>query len=284
MLNYLVSNNLRNKIKWYINAHSHSSVSALNLVLSFFEDTDHHDLTTIIRELTRMFENFGETNNFDNEIMILDANLKSVEFLISKMKLPVERRDEILTIILGIKKNIRLISGIIKDPTYSENFRLSKIVFSSVSKLVEKYPGILYGDLVGDEGPNTGNNLNIHFDHAGVDEEYSFCGYEIQLLITSLLSNSLEEMNKKGNIYLSLKTTKQRVKICVEDDGAQISDAEIRRIKQKKSLFMNKRNVKKKTLGVVFDVLEKYNGLIDVRRNDVNKTTAYVVDLPFKSV
>lgn len=283
MLNYLVSDNLGNKLKWYIKAHAYSSIGALNLVLTFFEHTKYRELAIVIGDLTNLLEKFGSSNNFKDEIRIIDANLKNIEFLISKQDIEEDKKNELLTVILSVKKNINRINSIIKNPEYKEKFKISKIIYSAINDLISTYPDVLYGDLIGSEGPNVGKRIQFHYNQSGKDNNYLFCGYEVQALLVSLLSNAVENIKSKGNIFVSAKTANLRVKLVFEDDGKPLSNNEITHIKSKK--FSSKKNTKRMNyFQNVYDVLSKYNGILEFKNDEDSKTTTCIIELPFKSV
>ena len=103
----------------------------------------------------------------------------------------------------------------------------------------------------------------------------------MQLLLFNLLSNAIEAINEKGNIYIKTTYTKGMVRIDVADDGELISDENVKKIIAHKK-FSTKDRGHGQGLKIVNDILEKYNGALDVTSDASKHLVTFSVTIPIE--
>ena len=278
--NFLISSNINEKIKWYIKAHGHSSLGGLNLIWTYFEFNNKKEIAEKIHEGIVLFENFGNSNNLKKEDENLKDNIEEIKNIIEKEDIECNKKEELLEIMKGVKKNIERIEKIIENPNYEEKFKLEKILFSTIVQLLKRYPSVLYGDIIGNKGKDIGNRIKINVKKA--EEEVMCCGYEIQLLFFNLLSNAIDAIKEKGNIYIELDYKEEKLKIDISDDGDLINEEDVKKILEKKE-FSTKGRDHGHGLRIIDNIIEKYNGTMNIISNKEKKLVTFSIVLPLKT-
>lgn len=293
MRNLLVSGNVHSKIEWYIKAHGHSSIGGLNLIWIYFDLNNKKEIAKLIHSAITKFEDFSESDDIDKSLKELSQKVNEINDVISAEDMVSEKKEEMTEILKSVKKNIIRINKIMRNPGYIESFKLSKILFSTCVQLLKSYPHVLYGDLIGRNGKDTGNRIQLLLVQSYEDEKGEIqtkfeendmlcCGYEIQLLLFNLLANAVEAISSTGNITIMVKYKKDKVFIDIIDDGDLLSDSEIKKIKaqQKKS---KKGPTHGHGLKIIHDIVEKYNGKLDVKCDAKKHSVKFSVMLPIMS-
>ncbi|MFP4112048.1 MAG: ATP-binding protein [Candidatus Woesearchaeota archaeon] len=278
MKNALVSGKVNEKIKWYIRAHGHSSIGGLNLLWTFFSFNKKTETADIIKCAISMFENFAGSENIDNEIIDLNACIQKIENSIKKDQLSPEKKEEMLNVLSGVKKNITLIKKIAQNPSYEEYFKISKIVYATVSQLLRRHPNKLYGDAVGNS-PEKGDHIKMNYTEPANERSILCCGYEIQLMLFNLLSNAVDEIAGKGNIWIEHQIDDSSLLIKISDDGDPLSRQDIKKILANKN-FTTKGKNHGHGLKIIHDVVNKYKGKMDAVNKD--GIVSFVISIPVK--
>lgn len=281
MKNLLVSGDLKQKIQWYIKAHGHSSIGGLNLIWTQFNYSKRKYAADIVDKAIKLFENFTDSDDLAKQLKDLNTSISDVEEVIKAEELAKEKRTEMTEILDSVRKNVTRIEKIIKNPGYEEKFELSKILFSSAIQLLKHYPNTLYGDLIGEKGANIGDRIKIHVN---TQKEISLlcCGYEIQLLFFNLMSNAIESIKDKGNIFIEIRHQDNAVQISVSDDGKLIQEAYIAKITDHKE-FSTKGTARGHGLNIINDIVERYKGNIKVKNDPAKHLVTFLITIPIIS-
>lgn len=271
--NMLMSSNTLDKIHWYIKAHGHNSLGSLHVLQMYFESKNSSSVE-IVKKLIKHLEHFGATEKFHTEISFFEKSLKKLHESVREPN--VSKRMEVNQLIDNISKNVEMIKDIINDPEYSECVHMSKIVISSITHLEKLHPHILFGDYIDKEF--SGDRIKISVDLPESDADIVACGYELHLLFINLLSNAIDAIKKKGNIWIKLSYEKHKAIINISDDGTLISGSEIKKI-MSKSDYSSKGEGHGHGLKIVKDVIDKYHGSFEIR---IDKNINFIVELPLK--
>jgi len=278
--NLLISGNIKEKIKWYIKAHGHSSMGGLNLIWTYFDFNNKKETADIIDKAIKLFENFTGVEELNKQLKELDTSIINIEKTVCKENIDDGKKEEMLEILNGVKKNVIMLDKILQNPGYEEKLMLSKILFSTAVQLLKQYPDMLHGDLVGDKGADVGNRIKLTVKESIEEKEILCCGYEIQLLLFNLLSNAVDAIEDKGNIYIEIVYEKDLVKITVCDDGKLLSEGDIEKIKQHKE-YSTKGKDHGKGIKIIYDILEKYHGNLDIRTKE--ELVSFTARIPLKT-
>ena len=265
MGNLLISGDIKEKIKWYIKAHGHSSIGGLNLIETYFSFTGKKEQAETVNKAIKLFQNFTDAKKLDEQVNNLRYSLNDVEKVISGEPIQ-EKRDEMLEILSGVRKNVSRINKIIKNPGYEEKFKLNKILFSTAVQLLRQYPNTLHGDLIGEKGDDIGDRIKLIVKEPPKEKSILCCGYEIQLLIFNLLSNAVDALNianANGKINMNISYDNNNAVISVSDDGELIKKQDIEKILTKKK-FSTKGREHGNGMKIIHDILGKYNGNLNV--------------------
>lgn len=282
MKNLLVSGDIKEKIGWYIKAHGHSSIGGLNLISTYFSFHGKQQQADVVEKAIGLFQNFADSDDLEKQLKDLESAILDVEKVIREEQIEEEKRSEMLDILGGVKKNISMIDKIIKNPGYEEKFKLSKILFSTSVQLLKQYPNVLHGDLVGDKGKDVGDRIKLNFKEPLKEKKILCCGYEMQLLLFNLLSNAVDAVKDKGNIYINMKYGKRNIGIDVSDDGKLISAKDIQKIVKHRK-FSTKGRSHGAGLKIVYDILGKYKGKMNVKSNPITHLVTFSVQMPLRS-
>lgn len=279
MENCLVSGTLNEKIKWYIRAHGHSSIGSLNLIWTYFKYSGNPELTNLVEECIRNFEDFAKTDNLEEHHKVLDNNVKDLEKTCRNLQIDPLKKQEIVDLIDSVWVNIHRIDKILKSPGYEEVFLVSDILHSTLSEIIERYPNILFGDFIGIKGKDIGDKVNLHIS---ISDEPSIriCGYEMQLLFFNMISNSIDSVleKDKGEIWLDITISGDDLIIEISDSGKLLTAEEIVKINTRE-LFSTKGKTHGSGMKIIYDIVDKYGAKIEVKTD--NKKT-FIITFPLR--
>jgi signal transduction histidine kinase len=288
MTNDLISGKLNDKIKWYIRAHGHSSIGALNLLIALFHEKEDRNLNELIDECINNFKNFSTTDNLVGLSSKLKDDIRNLQGAINNINEMPQKKQEMIDIMDGVWKNVERIQAIINNPGYEEEFELTKILSSTFTELLERYPDVLYGDFVGIKGKDVGEIIKISFSKSGNERPIRVCGYEIQLLFFNLISNAIDaiigtkgygdEVNQtKGNIDICFTFKEDTIVMEFIDDGDKIPDDLLEKI-SKRELFSTKGGSHGMGMKIIYDLIEKYRANFSVLSDEKTK---FIITLNF---
>lgn len=278
MSNPLLSENLQDKIQWYIRAHGHSSIGGLNLMWTYFTYQQQKELADIVKKTIDEFESFDQSEDPADQIEHIKVNVDLIQKNIDYIALESEKKDELQQMIHGINENIERIESIITDPTYEEKFYLEDILDSTITELMKRYPQTLYGDLIGDK--DNDETIQLQFKKKGSARKLIVCGYEMQLFFYNFLSNAVEaiqETGDEGAIHIFFEYKKEYIHIEIANDG-KIPDSVLRKIQTKRSVSTKGKH-HGNGLQIIQDISEKYDAAVQVLSYD--NQTIFKIDMPY---
>ncbi|MFH2020301.1 MAG: ATP-binding protein [archaeon] len=278
--NLLVSGNINDKVRWYIRAHGHSSIGGLNIIHTYFEFHKQLMEAATVERAIKQFENFS-VGDMDKNLISLKTAIESVKKIVT-VSVAGNAKNEMQGILEEINLNIVRIQNIMKNPGYEERLRPSKILFNAIVQLTKQYPTILYGDQVGKKGIS-GDRILLTVDEPDEDKETLFCGYVLQLLFFNLLCNAVEAIKEKddcGNIHVKLYYENG---FCGEitDNGKLMTDEMMEKILTHKE-FSTRGKEHGHGIKIVFDILDKYGGTLDIRKDQAAGTMTFSFRLPMR--
>lgn len=131
------------------------------------------------------------------------------------------------------------------------------------------------------------NGINVTFD-TDVEEEIIACDPDkIERIMLNLLSNALKFTEPGGNIYVNMYDKKDKVRICVKDDGIGIPKEKQKSIFERfiqvdKSLSRN-REGSGIGLSIVKSLVELHGGTINLI-SECGKGSEFIIDMPNKQI
>lgn len=272
MSNLLIDKNLKKKISWYIRAHGHSSIGGLNLIMAYFQINKDMEAIHNIEDCIKNFEHFSFTNNLKFQHDRLIRSIVHLQNYIKSLKIQDDKKSEMLVVLEGVWKSVNIIDSIIKKPDYEEYFYITKILGSTMTALLERYPNILFGDYIGVNGKDVGNIVEIHINTSGEEKKILGCGYELQLLLFNIIANAIDsilEMEKKGNIWLNF-LFQEDISIEMIDDGQLITQENLIKIRNR-DLFSTKGTSHGMGMKIIYDILDKYEGKLEISNHPNTK-------------
>jgi signal transduction histidine kinase len=279
MNNPLVSDDLNEKIRWYIRAHGHSSIGSLNLMWTYFSFSDNQRIADDVQKAIDSFEQFGFDKDLNKQQQLLQKHMHTVEKDIQQTEIEPEKKDEMQQMLQGVYRNIERIESIIDDPNYEEEFKLNDIYHSTLTELLKRYPNTFYGETLSLN--ESGDKIQIHFQVTGSEQSLHICGYDMQLLLFNIISNASDALigkKKHGNIWIDFDYKKDHVAIHIADD-AGISDEALKLLKSKKS-FSTKGEKHGQGMKIIHDLLEKHSAKLSVKKKD--ERTIFSINIPYK--
>ncbi len=280
--NELSSQKIVEKIKWYIRAHGHSSIGGLNIIWTFFEFTGKKDIAEVIQDAIHLFEGFGKSENLKSELVELEKALNNAEKEIKNCEIEPLKKDELLEIFEGVKKNLSRIHNIMQNPNYCEHFSIDKILFSTIHQLLQQYPNTFFGDFIKPGEKDSGEKIRISISQKNPELVVECCGYELQLLFFNMLSNAADAIisnGGKGRMTVETSSEEQTALIKISDDGKPISLANLKKINNRQ-LFSTKGKGHGRGLKIIYDILQNYNGTIAASYDKDKKILEFVLTLP----
>lgn len=278
MNNPLLSENLQDKIQWYIRAHGHSSIGGLNLMWTYFTYQEQRELADIVEKTIEEFESFDKSDDPAHQIKHIKIDVNLIEKNIDYIPIEPEKKDELQQMLHGIYENIERIESIISDPGYEEKFYLEDILDSTITELMKRYPQTLYGDLIGDKDHD--ETIQVQFRKKGSARKLIVCGYEMQLFFYNFLSNAVEaiqENDGNGTIFINFEYKKEYVHIDIANDG-KMPESVLKKIQTNKSVSTKGKH-HGQGLQIIQDISEKYDAAIQVLTKE--DQTLFSIDIPY---
>lgn len=101
----------------------------------------------------------------------------------------------------------------------------------------------------------------------------------LQQALLAVLINAVESMTGGGTLYLSIKTTEEKVKFEIKDTGCGISEEHLDKIFE--PFFTTKTTGKGTGLGlsVVYGIIQQHNGKISVKSKE-GEGTSFIIEIP----
>ena len=183
----------------------------------------------------------------------------------------------------GNKSNEKLMSIILR-----ETDRLNKIIgnfLSSASPRDKKIEGILLSNIIEEALLLFKNDLEYR-EKVEISTELDMTAAVIadpealKQVFWNLILNSAQAMEKKGNINISMRRTREplgNIEIRFSDDGKGISDSDAIRIFE--PFYTTKETGTGLGLSSVLKIIENHNGTISVTRNEP-RGTMFIIKLP----
>ncbi|MGM5484679.1 MAG: ATP-binding protein [Nanobdellota archaeon] len=253
----MVSENLGDTIQWHIRAHAHSSVGALGLLWTYFDHYGLKEKADKVNEAIDLFNGFSETDDIEGHYNELSESVDEIEVMIKDASLEGSKEKEMLSVLSGVKDNLERIKAIMDNPSYSEVFSISDIVLSALVQVSKKYPGTLYGDIIG------GDDGKVKVEASIPDDRIKVPGYKVDLMFYNLIVNAVEASSSV--IRIDLEVDEDVVVFGVSDDGKGLTDANIEKINSSKP-FTTKEGGHGKGLQIVREVIDELDGEINVRK------------------
>lgn len=119
-------------------------------------------------------------------------------------------------------------------------------------------------------------NLNIDDDEIYMIADYN----RLKQTIINILKNSYEAIDKKGEIDLSIKKEKNKVKIIVEDNGIGMTKEELKKLKE--AFFTTKQSGTGLGIYLSNEIIKRHNGTLTYDSNKGEGTKA-IIEIPLKA-
>lgn len=206
-----------------------------------------------------------------SNLFLTDSLMHEIKNPISIMKLSIEAMEQNVSIefdnINMIKKQINKISDLVES-------------YLTISKEKNKSTEFVYFVDVVDEilYEHEGQNENINFSFDYTNEELKIKGqyYHIKIILSNIIQNSIEAIENRGNIKISLNEYEGVVVIQVKDDGVGISKEDEKKILN--SFYTTKECGTGIGLTIIKNILNIYDG--DFSISSSNQGTIVTVKLP----
>jgi len=119
-------------------------------------------------------------------------------------------------------------------------------------------------------------NIKLIYKH--IDELYIEADYNrLKQVLINLIKNSMESIDKDGNIKISVNKNKNKIKITIEDDGRGMTKEELKKIT--KAFFTTKKNGTGLGVYLSNEIIKAHNG--SIKYSSVkNKGTKVVITIP----
>lgn len=118
---------------------------------------------------------------------------------------------------------------------------------------------------------NISINLNIKEDEIYMIADYN----RLKQTIINILKNSYEAIEKKGNINITIKKEKSKIKIIIEDNGIGMTKEELKKLKE--AFFTTKQSGTGLGIYLSNEIIKKHNGTLNYDSNKGIGTVATII-------
>lgn len=123
-------------------------------------------------------------------------------------------------------------------------------------------------------------NVKVHLDAQGqymINADFE----EIEIILNNLISNAIKYNRNDGNVFCTIKSEKDDIRVIVEDTGIGMNEEELTKLFQEFTRIKNQKtkNITGSGLGlsIVKRYVESYNGTVEVKSIPDSGTTFIVV-------
>ena len=253
----------------------------------------------------------GVAHEINNPTGFVSSNLKTLSDYQEDLNALISKYREILLKLEDVSEEIPAeITGLIQEIKEKEKEIDIEYILDDVTDLIEEsreganrikkivqdlkdfaHPGEDKLQL-SDINSNIESTLNIVWNEikykATVSKEYGDLPevkcypHQLNQVFMNLLVNAAQAIEKNGEIKIITKSVNSHVNIIISDTGSGISKENIRRIYDP---FFTTKEVGKGTglgLNVVYNIIEKHKGKIDVE-SEIGKGTTFSISIPVES-
>jgi len=200
----------------------------------------------------RLEDMFSEVQQFKNN-KDLTFSMQEVNELLKGIEEGASRTTEIVK---GLRNFSRLDQNVVKKADMNEGIESTLTLLHSVYK----------------------DKITIEKDYGDIPEIECLPG-QINQVLMNILSNAIQSIPGKGEIFIKTREEKDVVIISIRDTGSGISDE----IKHKIfDPFFTTKEVGKGTglgLSISYGIIERHNGKIEVN-SEIGKGTQFIISLP----
>ena len=219
---------------------------------------DLEDVFSIIKK----YEDIIETKKLDKEFRDVSALMDQLDysFLIQEI-------DKLLE---GIKEGAKRSSQIVKGLRSFSRLDEEQFQIYDIHEGIESSLILLHN--------KTKNRITIHRDYADFKSLECYPS-KINQVLMNVLTNSIQAIEGKGDIYIHTLSTEIGFKIVIKDNGTGMTPEVKEHIFEP---FYTTKEVGKGTglgLSISFGIIEQHNGQIDII-SEPNKGTEFIITLP----
>ena len=128
----------------------------------------------------------------------------------------------------------------------------------------------------------TKNRIEIHKEYGELPKISCYSSHINQVLM-NILSNAIQAIEKKGEIWIKTKVVKNEIQISIQDSGSGISKENLSRIFDP---FFTTKKIGKGTglgLSISYGIIQKHHGDIKVE-SEIGKGSSFTIILPKKGI
>ncbi len=236
-------------------------------------------IETFNQLLERLSETFVIQKNFINYVSHeiktpLTAISGNLEVFAQKDRNPEEYQKVVTDVIQNVNNiemimnNLKIISGLVKDYSSDEKFRIDELVWDILRKIKEVYP---------ESRPEV--NLNIP---AGKDYLLDVKGNEvqIQMAIYNIIDNAVKFSDGK-KIEIDFSNENNKLRITIKDSGVGIPENEMKNIHQAFFRGSNVKSIKGSGIGLsISEIIFNQNEIEFNISSEINLGTKVQLDFP----
>jgi len=183
-------------------------------------------------------------------------------------------KDQVTPLLNAINVGIERASGIVSKLNHYSSQDNSKTELCNIQEIVDDSLFMLHNKIR--------DKIDIRKKFS--DVEYSLLGNKGQLhqVISHILLNAVQSINKKGSVSINTKTENNQLKLLVKDSGCGISKENLLKIFDP---FFTTKEVGEGTglgMSTAIRIIEDHNGKIKYK-SEINKGTEVIISLPINT-
>lgn len=206
---------------------------------------------SVIKE-NKLETQFAEVQKFRNK-MDIGFSMQEIQNLLKGIEEGANRTSEIVK---GLRNFSRLDQNLIKKTDLNEGIESTLTLLHSLYK----------------------DKIEIKKNFGKIPEVECFPG-QINQVLMNILSNAIQAIPEKGEIFIETREEEGTIKISIRDTGGGMSEATKQKIFDP---FFTTKEVGKGTglgLSISYGIIEKHNGKIEVN-SVIGKGTQFIITLP----
>lgn len=266
------------RVQWHILAHQHSLLGALCSLTMWASERGLHELEALAAEVHRKALNETPyllgTRTPEQILAALQLPFEAMHRELRNVHLPAGVESTISQLMDTAAVELQRLGRVIRDPDLREDVELESLVWAAWSQTVLLHPHKRCAEF------GTAGNITFGLVSTEHAMRYPASAYDFYLLSYNLLSNAVEAMDRgRISVQLSSRPEQGLVELVFRNEGSVIAAADLEKMRAR-TPFSTKSSSGGRGMPIVYDVVERYGGSLQVESDPARRCTTFIVRLP----
>jgi len=272
----------KTRVAWYVGAQGHSIGRSFTSICEYGDKKGLEQLVEIAEnaaeEIDRARCDCYDTEDIGNQLSILLSTYYSFREKMLLAASPLEEHTQLQSLLDISEKIIIQLYDSITKPEFKKEQSIIDIIKNIRFDIMDLHPEKKIA-IVG-----KGDIILSYIEKNDDDTPLHYCSFDdIFLLFYNIINNAVENMEKGTiNTMINHKPNEGYATVIIENSGSYISEDNLKKFNSKEPFTSKPDGKGGKGMKIVYDLLERYNGVLRVTSDMKRMITRFEIDLPYK--